>query len=415
MAESLGWPSLPLGWLDIGSLAADPSAWSYFSGGLYGDSLRLGHTHPGLSGSGASTLLAIVQSAQSKTSAVTVEDVVEPIVQASVGAFEAAVSTFSSSTNDLGQTMGQRDAQYLGAAVMYESNVVTQGNTDIVPIYPFEGTFVANHPACIDESGDEETLEAATMFREFLLSEEGQQLAVSSGLRPADPDTVVGPPLDASYGVDLNEPQVTFNSPTVATIYAVQDLWRSARKDVNLVMLLDVSGSMEGQKIDNMRRAAVQFVEQMGDDDYISIIAFSHILLSIADHQQVGLAREQIIDAIEDLDAVGDTALYDAIGQGAGIIDRTTSPATTNALVVLTDGQDTFSYQYQFGKNLINLAAGNDTTVFAIAYGDDADEDVLSRLAYGANGNFFLGDEASIAAIYEEMSAAFGGTVGIGR
>jgi hypothetical protein len=61
------------------------------------------------------------------------------------------------------------------------------------------------------------------------------------------------------------------------------------------------------------------------------------------------------------------------------------------------------------------MAAANDTTVFTIAYGNDADEDVLSQLAYGANGNFFLGDEASIAAIYEEMSAAFGGSVGIGR
>jgi uncharacterized protein YegL len=153
----------------------------------------------------------------------------------------------------------------------------------------------------------------------------------------------------------------------------------------------------------------------MGEEDTITIIAFSHILLRIADHQQVGQARGEIIDAIQELDAVGDTALYDAIGEGADIIARTTSPATTNALVVLTDGQDTFSYQYQFGKELINLAAGNDTTVFAIAYGDDADQEVLSRLAYGANGNFYLGDEASIVAIYEEMSAAFGGTVGIGR
>jgi hypothetical protein len=103
------------------------------------------------------------------------------------------------------------------------------------------------------------------------------------------------------------------------------------------------------------------------------------------------------------------------VGTGALIIDDTKSPDTTNALIVLTDGQDTFSYRYVFDQALIELAAGNDTTVFAIAYGDDADRDVLSQLAYGANGNFFLGDEASIAAIYEELSAAFGGSVGIGR
>jgi hypothetical protein len=36
-------------------------------------------------------------------------------------------------------------------------------------------------------------------------------------------------------------------------------------------------------------------------------------------------------------------------------------------------------------------------------------------MARRTNGNFYLGDEASIAGIYEEMSAAFGGSAGIGR
>ena len=99
VAEALGWPGLPLGWLDIGSLAADPAAWDYYSGGTLGESFKLGHTHPGLSGSGASTLLAIVQAAESKTEAVSVADIGQPIVQASVGAFEGGVTWFSSSTS----------------------------------------------------------------------------------------------------------------------------------------------------------------------------------------------------------------------------------------------------------------------------------------------------------------------------
>ncbi|MFN2224021.1 MAG: substrate-binding domain-containing protein [Chloroflexota bacterium] len=414
-AESLGWPGQPLGWLDVGSLAADPSAWAYYSGGEFGDSLNLGHTHPGLSASGASTLLALVQSAQAKSDAVTVEDVEQPIVQASVSAFEAAVSWFSSNTGDLGRTMADRGPAFLGAAVMYESDVVGNGNGQIVPIYPLEGTFVADHPACLNNDLDAPTREAALLFREFLLDVEAQQLAVSSGLRPVNDAAEIGPPLDAAHGVDLDQPATVFGAPSVQTLYAVQDLWQSARKDVNLVMLLDVSGSMAGQKIDNMRDAAVQFVEQMGDDDFITIIPFSHELPVLVYHQQVGPERQGIIEAVRQLEAAGDTALYDAIGAGAQLIAESTSPDTANALVVLTDGQDTYSYQYNFDQALIDMAAANNTTVFTIAYGSDADERVLTQLAYGANGNFFLGDEASIAAIYEEMSAAFGGSVGIGR
>jgi len=415
VAESLGWPGLPLGWLDIGGLAADPSAWNYYSGGLYSDALRLGHTHPGLSGSGASTLLAIVQAAESKTEAVTPEDIDKPIVQASVSAFESAVSTFSTSTDGLGQTMSDRGISHLGAAVMYENIAVTNGNGEIIPIYPLEGTFVASHPACINGDVDSEKREAVNIFRNYLVDEEAQSIAVAHGLRPVNNNVAIGSPLDEAHGVDLNEPQNVFQSPSVDSIYAIQELWQSARKDVNLVMLLDVSGSMAGNKIENMRDAAVQFVNQMGDDDTITIIAFSDELLLLADHQQVGGARSKITSAIADLDSGGDTALYDAIGSGAQIIAATTTPDATNAMVVLTDGQDTFSFTYFFGPELIDLAAGNDTTVFTIAYGDDADADILSSLAYGANGNFFLGDEASIVSIYDEMSAAFGGTVGVGR
>jgi Ca-activated chloride channel family protein len=298
---------------------------------------------------------------------------------------------------------------------MYENIAVTNGDGKIVPIYPLEGTFVATHPACINGDVDSEKREAVNIFRDFLVDEESQSLAVAHGLRPVNNNVAIGSPLDKAHGVDLNEPQVVFRSPSVDSVYAVQELWQSARKDVNLVMLLDVSGSMAGNKIENMREAAVQFVNQMGDDDTITIIAFSDELLLLADREQVGNARSPITAAIEDLDSGGDTALYDAIGAGAEIIAATSAPDTTNAMVVLSDGQDTFSFRYFFGQELIDLAAANDTTVFSIAYGDDADADILSSLAYGANGNFFLGDEASIVSIYDEMSAAFGGTVGVGR
>jgi Ca-activated chloride channel homolog len=201
----------------------------------------------------------------------------------------------------------------------------------------------------------------------------------------------------------------------VETIYAVQDLWQSARKDVNLVMLLDTSGSMRGDKIDNMKEAAVQFVQNMGDDDYISLIAFSTEPQLIVSHVRIGDTRAKVINEISNLRATGDTTLFDAIGDGAQLASQTTSVDTANALVVLTDGEDTRSYRYRFDQTLIDAVLNSSATVFTIAYGSDADEGTLSAIASEANGNFYLGDEASIEAIYEEMSAAFGGSAGVGR
>lgn len=414
VAASLGWPGLPLGWLDIGSLAADPAAWDYYSGGELGDNFRLGHTHPGLSGSGASTLLAVVQAAEAKTDAVTVADIQQPIVQASVGAFEGGVTWFSSSTQLLGETMSQRGLTYLAAGVMYESTVVQHGNGEIVPVYPLEGTFMATHPACINEAADSAVQEGARAFRDYLLSQEAQQTAVAHGLRPVNDAVEITAPLDASTGVDVSQPQIVFNPPSVDAVYAVQDLWQTARKDVNLVMLLDTSGSMRGSKIENMLQAAVQFVEQMGDDDTISLIAFSTEPALIVERARIGDSRQKVINAIRSLGAEGDTTLFDAIGDGAEVLSRSASVDATNVMVVLTDGQDTRSYRYTAGS-AAEAALATDATVFTIAYGNDADENTLANLARNANGNFYQGDEASIAAIYEEMSAAFGGSVGVGR
>ena len=242
-----------------------------------------------------------------------------------------------------------------------------------------------------------------------------QQTAVSAGFRPVNSTIAADTaPFDAVSGADLTQPTIVFGSPSVETVYAVQELWQSARKDVNLVMLLDTSGSMEGDKIIGMRLAAEQFVQQMGDDDYISVIDFHTQPDVVVYHERVGDKREDVIAIIQRMVDGGDTALYDAIATGAQIIDQTTLPQTTNAMVVLTDGQNTNSLR-DFDSTLISEATAHDTTIFTIAYGSDADESVLQALATQGNGNFFLGDEASIAAIYDEMSAAFGGSVGVGR
>ena len=416
IAEALGWPGRELGWLDVGSIAADPSAWAYYSGGQFGDSLQLGHTHPGLSGTGASTLLAIVQAAERQQEAVTVEDIQRPIVQASVGAFEAAVTWFSPSTAQLGQTMSERGTSYLGAAVMYENVAIRYGQGDpaLVPIYPFEGTFVATNPACVDGNASAEAQAGATAFRDYLQTAAGQSSAVAFGLRPVSGTAVFNSA--ALAGLDANQPLIRFAPASAETLLAVQSVWQAARKPINLVMLLDTSGSMRGARMENMQSAAVSFVEQMGDEDFITIIAFADSPMEIVSHARLADSRNEVIGLIEQLQARGNTTLYDAVGEGGRVINRTTTSSASNVMVVLSDGADTASISFTgITADLIDLATGDNTTIFTISYGDSAETELMQELATRANGNHYVGDEASIALIYEEMSAAFGGSVGIGR
>jgi len=414
IADALGYPARSLGWLDISSLTADPQSWGYYTGGQFGKTLRIAHANPGLSASGANTLMAVAQAAKSSTAPVSASDVASPIVKASIGAFEGGVAVFASSTAALAQAMSSRDAKYLGAAVMYESTIVQMGKEDIVPVYPYEGTFVATHPACINSGASAEEQAAAKVWRDALLGADMQKLALQNGLRPVNGAVKLGAPLSADAGFDTAQPKIVFGASNAAALLAAQDVWKAARKPVNLVMVLDVSGSMAGDKINGMRDAAAQFIQQMGNDDVISLISFSTAARTIMENQKMGAARNTAISAVRGLNANGNTALFDAVAQGATLIAKYNSPSRTNIMIVLTDGLDTASKR-KFDAALIKDATANNTSLYTIAYGGDANTEQLDSLAKQSNGTSYIGSEANISQIYQDMSAAFGGSVGIGR
>ncbi|MEI7467491.1 MAG: VWA domain-containing protein [Chloroflexota bacterium] len=425
VAEALGYPGRTLGWLDMSSLTGDASAWAYYSGGQFGRILRMAHPHPGISGAGAGALLAVMQSAKANAQPISPADAQLPILQASVSAFESGIALFANSSEALGKTMRERGVGFLGAAVLYESTVAqlnqaatsqstnnkSSNQPDLIAVYPFEGTVMATHPACLNSSASAEQQEAARVFRDYLLKDTAQKWAAEAGLRPVNAAVKA----EARAGIDLNQPKTIFERPAVGGLEALQGVWQASKKPINLVMVLDTSGSMSGAKIEGLRSAAATFVGQMNNDDQISIVSFATDIKVLLQGQKVGTARANAISAVKALPASGNTMLYDAIGAGAGVISKTKSSQRTNVLVVLTDGLDTGSKSFKFDNNLIATASQNSTTVWTIAYGNDADKDKLSQLARQSNGSFYLGSEANITAIYQEMSTAFGGSGGIGR
>lgn len=418
IAQALGWPGRTLGWLDVASLAADPTGWAYYSGGAWGSTLRLGHTHPGLSDSGVQTLQALVYAAQASPDLIDVTDVENPVVQASVGAFESAVSWFAKDSAQLGTTMLERGIGYLNAAVTYENAVIMQGERSprLVAIYPFEGTFMATYPTCVRNNMDEAATGAAETFLAYLLDTQAQQNALALGLRPVSDDVPLGPPFDAAHGVDPSQPELVFATAGEDTVFAIQDLWQQQRKNVNLALVLDVSGSMEGAKIEQVRLSAVEFVKQMGDNDYLSVIIFDDFPRELVAHAQVQGNRQEMIDRVNIISAGGGTALYDTIVYTGKQLAGTRRADTVNAMVVLTDGQDTTSQTYRspdatFGSAVLQTNA----SIYTIAYGDDADRDIMRQIALATSGIAYEGDVSNIGEIYGEISAAFGGSLGIGR
>ncbi|HEY0729751.1 MAG TPA: VWA domain-containing protein [Pyrinomonadaceae bacterium] len=112
-----------------------------------------------------------------------------------------------------------------------------------------------------------------------------------------------------------------------------------ANEPFNLVLLLDVSGSVE-ERMDFIRKAARDFLRTASPQDRISIISFRDDIQIISDFST---DRQMLSRKLDEIDAGGGTALYDALGYVLSEPLRRLRGERT-AIVVMSDGDDNKSF-----------------------------------------------------------------------
>jgi VWFA-related protein len=107
----------------------------------------------------------------------------------------------------------------------------------------------------------------------------------------------------------------------------------------NLVLLLDVSGSVE-ERIEFIRKAARDFLRTASPQDRIAIISFREDIQVISDFST---DRKALSKKLDEIDAGGATALYDALGY---VLANTVKGlrGERTAVVILSDGDDNKSF-----------------------------------------------------------------------
>lgn len=178
---------------------------------------------------------------------------------------------------------------------------------------------------------------------------------------------------------------------------------------LNLSLVLDKSGSMQGQKIQNLRDAAKLVVDRLGPQDNISIVAFSDRKYRIAESQPVSDKAElkKRIDRIRD---GGGTAISGGMSQGLAELDKAVSPDRVSRMLLLTDGQ-TFGDEKQC-KKLGKQAGDKGIVVNALGLGDDWNEDLLDDIAEASGGVAdFIDSPDKIVAFFEQAVQSMQDTV----
>lgn len=177
------------------------------------------------------------------------------------------------------------------------------------------------------------------------------------------------------------------------------------RKDtpsLSLMLVMDKSGSMNGEKIDLAREAAIASIELLNPKDYVGVIAFDGAAYWAADLQRAS-GGHAIIAAVESIEAGGGTSMYPALEEAYAALAQV--PSTFKHVVVLTDGH---SQPGEFAT-IVDQMAANSMTVSTVAVGEGADTMLLEDMArWGRGRYYFTADPYDIPQIFtkETMTAS---------
>jgi Ca-activated chloride channel family protein len=425
MAETLGWPDTPIGWDTIVELAADPEGWASYGRPEWGQ-FRFGHTHPAYANSGLLSMTSFVYGIAGKTT-LTAADIYAPEVEEAMRALEQNTSKYGRQAPALLDLMAKEGPSYLHAAAVPEADTVRfnveRGDELTFPlafIFPAEGTIWADHPYCILDNADwvtDEQAEAAAIFRDYLLAREQQELAIDNYLRPLDGSIALHAPLTLENGTDPRLTPVAIPaqpSPNIEVSSAVIDLFAITKRKATILVVLDVSGSMEGDKIKTARDATAEFLQRLDPNDEVGLMIFSDQVTLLQTPERVGSVVEGLTQRVSGLLANGNTALYQCVCDAAQAIAKLQTEDVANGefrlygIVLLSDGEDTMGQPTEnqmFATCLPANAEADGVKIYPIAFGEGADTAVLTRIANVTGGRMFTADPASIGNVYLSISA----------
>jgi Ca-activated chloride channel family protein len=171
---------------------------------------------------------------------------------------------------------------------------------------------------------------------------------------------------------------------------------------------------MAGDKMLSAAAGAQNFIGRMSDRDEVHVLGFGTTPYWVGEGGSIAEAGEGMTETVGGLIADGNTALYDAVCVAANRVEELRSQHEAAGtpylygIVLLSDGADRGSERSENQMLADCLPDGESVEgvrVYTIAFGADANLDLMTRIANRTNGRSFEGDPQNIERIYTAISA----------
>lgn len=162
------------------------------------------------------------------------------------------------------------------------------------------------------------------------------------------------------------------------------------RTPMNLCLVIDRSGSMEGPPLDYAKQACSYVVDLLTPNDVLSIVTFEETVDVLMPPQRV-TNKQPIKDGIARLMPGNTTNLYDALSLAAQQLLQAQETQRATRMVVLSDGEPTAGIK-DFPSLVAHAAAikGQGITSTFLGFGPDYNEELLASMAKKAGGNYYF-------------------------
>jgi Ca-activated chloride channel homolog len=402
-AHALGWDSHAPTWLEVVQAVKEHK-------------LVYGMTNPTSSNTGMSALFAVAASIAKKTEDLSAEEVDRDKLKD----FLAGQKLTAGSSGWLAEAY-TRDEAKLDALVNYEAvlfrlNEQPGLHEPLTVIYPQDGVISADYPLMLLDEGKRQAYERLVAA---LRSDAFQAGPVARMyLRPSNPNVTRSPKLPGDAVAELSFPN------RLEVIDAVLAAYQSElRRPATSIYLLDISGSMRGERIHQVKTALEVLTGAEANSLTARFVRFQRrervVLIPFASSPQEP-ARFAFEDAktetdsyqslrsyAEALQAHGGTAIYSALETAYVLAQQelTRDPNRVVTVVLLTDGENTQGIPYEDFRARFDTSQGgmaDSVRTFPILFGE-ASSRQLDEIARLTGGRSFDGRHANLAAVFKEI------------